>query len=80
MHWRSVVKISVFCLGLLLCCTATVAASQYRGVVTFGGLPLPGATITATEGTTKLTVVSDPEGAYKFDDLKDGQWTIEIEM
>jgi hypothetical protein len=80
MHWRSVVKISVFCLGLLLCCAAKAAASQYRGVVTFGGLPLPGATITATQGATTLTAVSDPDGAYKFDDLKDGQWTIEIEM
>ena len=80
MHWRSVVKISVFCLGLLLCGAAKAAASQYRGVVTFGGLPLPGATIAATHGTTKLTVVSDADGVYKFDDLKDGQWTIEIEM
>lgn len=79
MHSRSVVKISVLCLALL-CCTAMAAASEYRGVVTFGGLPLPGATITATQGTTKLTAVSDQDGAYKFDDLKDGQWTIEIEM
>ena len=80
MHWRSVVKISVFCLGLLLCGAAIAVASEYRGVVTFGGLPLPGATIAATQGTTKLTVVSDPDGVYRFDDLKDGQWTIEIEM
>jgi hypothetical protein len=79
MHWRNVVKISVLCLALL-CCAAIAAASEYRGVVTFGGLPLPGATITATQGTTKLTAVSDQDGAYKFDDLKDGQWTIEIEM
>ncbi len=80
MHCPSVVKISVLCLALLLCCAAIAAASQYRGVVRFGGLPLPGATITATQGTTTLTAVSDQNGEYKFDDLKDGQWTIEIEM
>ncbi len=65
MHWRSVVKISVLCLVTLLSCAATVAASEYRGVVTFGGLPLPGATITATQGTKKLTAVSDQDGAYQ---------------
>ncbi|MEI9970023.1 MAG: carboxypeptidase regulatory-like domain-containing protein [Terracidiphilus sp.] len=67
---------------------ATAAGLPYRGVVTFGGLPLPGATVKvtykatnkATEGTKTATAVSDQQGAYQFDDLADGIWTIEVGM
>ena len=38
------------------------AASEYRGQVTLGGLPLPGATVTVTQGTKKFTAVSDQGG------------------
>ncbi len=59
---------------------ATPVASTYRGVVTFGGLPLPGAAITAKQGTKTETAVSDANGAFEFDDLGSGKWTIDIEM
>jgi hypothetical protein len=55
-------------------------ASQYRGQVTFGGLPLPGATITATQGSQKIIAVSDQQGGYSFADLADGTWKIEVGM
>ena len=58
----------------------TSAASPYRGVVTFGGLPLPGATVTATQGTTIKTAISDGDGAFQFEDLADGKWSIDIQM
>jgi hypothetical protein len=64
--------------ALALPCLA--AASEYHGVVTFGGLPLPGATVTVTQGAKKLTIVSDEGGLYTFPDLADGAWTIEVEM
>ena len=63
-----------------LCASTMAAASEYHGQVTFGGLPLPGATITATEGTNKFTAISDQGGVYSFADLADGQWKIQIEM
>jgi hypothetical protein len=59
---------------------ALAMAAPYRGVVTYGGLPLPGATVTATQGTKTLTTVSDQDGAFQFNDLADGQWTIKVEM
>ena len=40
------------------------AASEYHGQVTFGGFPVPGATITATLGTKKFTTVTDQGGLY----------------
>ncbi len=69
-------------IAVLLClCTALSArASQYYGQITFGGLPVPGATITATEGSKTFSVTSDEGGAFHFDDLPDGQWKIEITM
>jgi len=84
MPWRSVVYIPVFSMVLALCAALPAAASTYRGVVTFGGLPLPGATISATQkatqGTKTAAAVSDQQGLYQFDDLADGDWTIEVEM
>jgi trimeric autotransporter adhesin len=56
------------------------AAAQYHGQVTFGGLPVPGATVTVTQGTAKLTTLSDQGGLYAFADLPEGNWSIEIDM
>jgi len=57
-----------------------LAASEYRGQVTFGGLPVPGATVTATLGDKKFVAITDLQGLYSFPDLTDGKWTIEIQM
>jgi hypothetical protein len=48
--------------------------------VTYGGLPVPGVTISATQGAKKFTATSDQGGVYHFDDLPDGKWKIEVEM
>src|SRR5579863_7631370 len=58
----------------------SLLASGHQGQVTFGGLPVPGATVTATQGDKKFTAITDPEGLYSFPDLTDGTWTIEVEM
>src|SRR5580704_14800545 len=68
------------CVVAWLAFSAMAAASPFRGVVTFGGLPLPGAIVTATQGTTTKTAVSDGDGAFQFDDLADGKWTIDVQM
>jgi hypothetical protein len=77
---RRAIYIPVFSMALAICAALPAAGSPYRGVVTFGGLPLPGATIEATQGTKTATAVSDQQGAYQFDDLADGDWTIEVVM
>lgn len=43
-------------------------------------LPLPGATVTATQGDKKFSAVSDPQGNYRFPDLPDGAWHLQVEM
>ncbi|HEY1903193.1 MAG TPA: carboxypeptidase-like regulatory domain-containing protein [Terracidiphilus sp.] len=72
--------ISLFCILAWLCASCLAAASEYHGQITYGGLPVPGATITATQGTKKFTTASDQGGVYSFADLPDGDWKIEIEM
>ncbi|SPE43538.1 hypothetical protein SBA3_960021 [Candidatus Sulfopaludibacter sp. SbA3] len=54
-------------------------AAEYHGQVTFGGLPLPGVTITATQGEKVIAAVTDQQGAYSFADLPDGAWSLQVE-
>jgi len=54
--------------------------TEHHGQVTFGGLPVPGATITATQGGKKFATSTDQLGLYSFPDLADGKWTMEVEM
>ncbi|HEY1803596.1 MAG TPA: carboxypeptidase regulatory-like domain-containing protein [Terracidiphilus sp.] len=80
MSWRRIVWGLALCGALALGAARPAQASPYRGVVTFGGLPLPGATITAKQGAKTLATASDADGAFAFDDLPDGKWTIEVGM
>ena len=70
-------------LGRFLAVWITVAgllAAEHHGTVKFGGLPVPGASVTAIKGDKKLLTTTDENGRYSFADLSDGAWTIEIEM
>ncbi|MGH9605907.1 MAG: carboxypeptidase regulatory-like domain-containing protein [Terracidiphilus sp.] len=79
-RWR-IVCIPVLCTLLWLCAALpALAASACYGKVTFNGLPVPGATVIATEGAKKFTTVSDEGGVFHFDNLADGVWEIEVEM
>ena len=68
------------CVVAWLAFSALASASPYRGVVTFGGLPLPGATDYGHAGN------EDDDGRFRFrrrvsfDDLADGKWTIDVQM
>jgi carboxypeptidase family protein len=68
------------CLAAMLFCPLIAAASDYHGQVTFNGLPVPGATVTLTQGDKKLSTVTDQGGLYDIPDLADGNWKIEIAM
>jgi len=57
-----------------------LSATEHHGQVKFGGLPVPGATVTATQTDKTFTAITDPQGAYSFADLSDGAWTIQVEM
>ena len=55
-------------------------ATEYYGQVTFGGVPVPGATVTATQGSKTVSALTDERGLFRFADLADGGWKIEIKL
>ncbi len=65
---------------LVLGAVAVAAAAELVGQVRFNGQGVPGVTITATQGEVKRVTVTDPDGAYRFADLPDGQYVLHIEM
>jgi hypothetical protein len=56
------------------------AAADHYGQVTVGGLAVPGATVTASQGEKQVITTTDPQGVYKLAGLADGVWTLRIEM
>jgi len=75
-------KISGFLIVAMSCACASISAlaSVYSGQVNFGGLPVPGATVTAMQGDKSLSVTTDEGGVFRFSDLPDGVWKIEVKM
>jgi hypothetical protein len=59
---------------------AGLAAVNHHGQVLFGGLPVPGATVTVVQGDRQRATVTDDQGMYQFADLADGVSTIRVEM
>jgi Carboxypeptidase regulatory-like domain len=68
------------CALMALLALAPLRASEYRGRVMFGGVPVPGATVIATRGGQKAVVTTDQQGVYSFPNLGDGKWSVEVEM
>ena len=64
----------------LLAATALLAAAEHHGTVKTGSLPVPGATITAVQGDKTIVATTDERGAYRFADLADGLWNVEVRM
>ena len=68
------------CLILSSLAVAVLMASEHHGRVMANGVPIPGATVTASLGDKKLVTTTDDQGAYSFPELQDGTWTIQVDM
>lgn len=64
----------------MLVAASTAKASEYHGLVGFGGLPVPGAMVTVAQGGKKFVTVTDTQGLYTFPSLADGAATVVVEM
>jgi hypothetical protein len=75
-------RLLTLCTIAWLALSSLAVASEYHGQVTFGGIPVPGTTVTvtATQGAKKVVAVTDPQGVFTFPDLADGTWSLTIEM
>jgi hypothetical protein len=78
-NWRKVL-LRLVCVFSLLTAANQARASETHGVVTFAGLPVPGATVTITQGGKKYVTVTDTQGLYSFPTLPDGPAAIAIDM
>ena len=65
---------------LALGAATSAAATDHFGRVTFGGLPVPGATVTAVQRDQQLVTLTDQDGIFHFAAIPDGPWTIRVEM
>src|SRR5262245_58932721 len=54
--------------------------TEHHGQVLFNGVPVPGATVTASQGEKKFVAVTDQQGAYSFPELADGPFAVQVEM
>jgi len=79
MKWKRMVNYFRYPL-LAAVAVFVLAAAEHHGVVKFGAVPVPGATVTATQGDKKLVAVTDQDGVYAFPELADGVWNIQVEM
>jgi hypothetical protein len=77
--WVSVVRVGAV-VAFALAAGQGLTAAEHSGQVSAAGVPIPGATVTATQGERKIVTATDAIGAFSFPDLKDGVWTIRVEM
>src|SRR5215467_10775526 len=56
------------------------AGGEHSGQVTVGGVPVPGATVTATSGDKKLVTATNDQGIFSLPDATVGTWTLHVEM
>ena len=77
MKQRSLIRIA----SVLLVSQMSVAfAAEHHGRVLFGGVPVPGATVTAVHGASTLSTVTDAQGIFQFADLPDGEWKLRVDL
>ena len=65
---------------VLLLSAVTLRASDHTGKVTLTGVSIPGATVTAKQGTKTVATITDQNGVYKFTEMADGAWSITVSM
>jgi hypothetical protein len=66
---------------LIVLLASPVLAADHVGRVTLpNGVAVPGARVTATQGSKTLVTTTDARGGYRFAGIADGAWTIQVEM
>lgn len=70
-------------LGVMICvllCVVSAYADQQRGQVLSNHFPVPGATVTLTQGKVQFSTVTNHDGWYVFPNLAPGAWSIHISL
>src|SRR5262245_3541167 len=67
-------------LVILVSAHRLLAGGEHSGQVTVGGVPVPGATVTASAGEKTLVTATDEQGKFSLPDATAGVWTLRVEM
>ena len=67
----------LYLLALILLCPGLLSATEFTGTVRAADQLIPGATVTARQGATKVVAYTDGDGRYSID-LAPGVWEIEV--
>src|ERR1700704_1966082 len=78
--WYQVSRVALLALALGVSARVLLAGGEHSGQVTFGGLPVPGATVTASAGDKKLVTATDEQGMFTLPDATAGTWSLRVEM
>jgi hypothetical protein len=73
-------RVVLLAIALYVSARVLSAGGEHSGQVTYGGLPVPGATVTASSGDKKLVTATDEEGVFRLPDATEGVWTLRVEM
>jgi len=75
-------RFCAYCAGLMAASlvVAGLLAAPHQGVVRSNRQPVPGATVTATQGDKKVITTTNDDGTYSFADLPDGVWKVQVAM
>lgn len=73
-------RLRILCAVAMLLFAGSAMASEHHGQVTFGGFPVPGATVTVSRDGQSFSTTTDVQGNYSFPNLADGTWTIDVHM
>jgi hypothetical protein len=73
-------RLAVALVAVAFVVRVALAAGDQQGQVTFNGLPVPGATVTATQGGKKIVATSNEDGVYRLAGLDAGDWLINVNM
>src|SRR5688500_3302724 len=73
-------KVTAWLLIALIAAGQPAFAADQLGQVLFNGVPIPGATVTATQADKKVAATTDADGIFQLGDLAAGTWTLIVEM
>ena len=65
MRWFDIL-LKLLCIAVFMAGASTSSCLEYSGVVTFNGLPLPGARVIATQSSTWYIAITDSVGVFRF--------------
>jgi hypothetical protein len=78
-HWGDFMRWASAIFLIPVVCAPWLRAAQFSGSVRAADQLVPGATVTARQGETKVTAFTDENGRYSMD-LAPGMWDIQVEM